>query len=128
VSEPAPHGPVEIAVKLDWSDIAAMEARHVNQALAQLGPPTPDGVPDGIYVGLGAVLPPMFPGAEQADDESRRRTLESLQADPVKVAAHGRFHMSRGLVEALIQILTATAAQYDAAVEQAQAARPREQR
>lgn len=116
-------GPAYVAVTLDWSDADGVDARHVNQVIAQLGVPAPDGAPDGIYIALGSLLPPVVLG----DDEERRRALDRLQGTPVKVTVHGRFHMSRGLLEALIQLLQTTATQYDAAVHDAEAAKGKDQ-
>jgi hypothetical protein len=114
VSESVP--PIE--VRLDWSDAAAVEPRHINQVVAQLGNPAPDGVPDGVYVAFGDVPPPVV-----VDDEDRRRLIERLQGSDIKVTVQGRFHMSRGLLDALIRVLQTTAGQYDTAVRLAEAKR-----
>jgi hypothetical protein len=117
--------PPQVTVSVDWSDYAAERPEHVNQAMAQLGVPASDGVPDGVYVVLGNVLPPvMAPGP---DVEVQKRLAE-LQGTTLKVDIVGRFHMSRGLLDAIIQVLQTTAAQYDAAVRQAQAGKSPEQR
>ena len=108
----------QVTVTLDWSAAAAVEPQHINQVMAQIGVPAPDGVPDGIYVTLGNVLPPAVGGT---DEESQRHALETLQGSTVPVAVPGRFHMSRGVLNAIIDVLQATAAQYDAAVRQAEA-------
>jgi hypothetical protein len=102
----------QVAVVVDWSAADDVEPRHVNQIMAQLGVPAPDGVPDGIYVALGSILPPVVSGS---DDESRLKAVHDLQGSTIKVGVQGRFHMSRGVLEALINVLQATAAQYDAA-------------
>lgn len=117
--------PPQVTVSLDWSDYGTERSEHVNQVMAQLGAPTPDGVPDGVYVVLGNVLPPVV--AAGPDIEVQRR-LADLQGTIVKVDIAGRFHMSRGLLDAIIQVLQSTAAQYDAAVRQAQASKSPEQR
>jgi hypothetical protein len=109
-------GPANVSVTLDWSGADGVEGHHINQAMAQLGVPGPDGTPDGIYVALGSVLPPVVLG----DDEARREALESLRDSALKVAVQGRFHMSRGLLDALIRLLQTTAEQYDAAARQAE--------
>ena len=117
--------PPQVTVSLDWSAYAAERPEHVNQVIAQLGAPTPDGVPDGVYVALGNVLPPVV--AAGSDIEVQKQLAE-LQGSTVKVDIAGRFHMSRGLLDAIIQVLQSTAAQYDAAVRQAQAGKSPEQR
>ena len=57
----------QVLVRLDWSEVEQTPAYHVNQVLAQVGPPSSRGVPDGIYVALGSVAPPVIPA-----DEDRR--------------------------------------------------------
>ncbi len=108
----------QVTVTLDWGAAAAAEPRHVNQLMAQIGVPTPDGVPDGIYVTLGNVLPPPVGGT---DEESRRRAAEALQGSTVAVSVHGRFHMSRAVLGVVIDVLQGAAAQYDAVSRQARA-------
>jgi hypothetical protein len=107
--------PQPVVVKLDWSDATAGDAQHVNQVLGQVGPPSGTGVPDGIYVSLGSVAPPIIP----IEEEERRRAIEALLSFPVRVSVHGRIHMSREVLDDVIRVLQATAAQYDAAVEAA---------
>lgn len=103
-----------VAVSLDWQDAATVEPLHVNQLMAQMGIPAPNGVPDGIYITLGRVLPPLAGGP---DAESQRKALESLEGSTVKVGVQGRFHISRDLVDSLIQVLQNMADQYDATVQ-----------
>jgi hypothetical protein len=122
LSEAVPDAPVAVNVRLDWSDLDAVEPRHINQAVVQLGPPSPDGTPDGIYLGLGTALPPAAAiGLEAADPQTRRGILSDLQANPVKVAIYGRFHISRSFLDAVLVLLQTAAKQYDAA-DQAAAA------
>lgn len=103
-----------VAVTLDWQDAAAVEPLHVNQLMAQIGVPAPNGVPDGIYITLGRVLPPLAGGP---DEESQRKALESLQGSTVKVGIQGRFHISRAQVDSFIQVLQDMADRYDATVQ-----------
>ena len=120
MSEPVPGVPVSVSVGLDWNALDVVEPRHINQAVTQVGPPLPDGTPDGIYLGFGTALPPAaFLGLNEADEQVRRRVLADLQANPVKVVIHGRFHVSRGFLDAVIQVLQNAAKQYDAAAEYA---------
>jgi hypothetical protein len=105
-----------IAITLDWSAATDIEPRHVNQVLAQLGNPGQDGVPDGIYLALGSVAPPIIQGN---DDETRQRAVEAL-GDSIGVSVQGRYHMSRGSVDVVIKILQTVADQYDAVVRRAE--------
>lgn len=108
-----------VAVSLDWKDAAAVEPLHVNQLMAQMGVPAPNGVPDGIYVTLGRVLP-LPPLAGGSDPQSQRNALETLQGSTVQVGIQGRFHISRDLVDSFIQVLQTMAGQYDAAVQRSE--------
>lgn len=105
--------PPQVTVKLDWADADAAPTQHVNQILGQIGAPTGSGVPDGIYVTFGAVMPPVIP----ADEAERTRVLNQLAESPVKVQVHSRVHMSREMLDDFIQVLQRTASQYDAATE-----------
>jgi hypothetical protein len=87
----------------------AAPAQHVNQALGQLGTPV-KGMPDGIYLLLGVVEPPIMP-----DEESRARVVDELKASGAKVAAIQRFHFSRQFAEEIIRVLSDSLALYDAA-------------
>jgi hypothetical protein len=111
--------PDQVSLRLDWSAAEACPARHVNQVLAQLGPPSERGVPDGIYVAVGSICPPVIP----ADPEGRAARVAELTAGVVKVAVYGRVSMSRDVLDDLLRLLKLTADQYDAAV--ALARRPR---
>jgi len=97
----------------------ACPAQHVNQVLVQVGPPSESGVPDGIYVAVGSISPPVIP----ADPEGRAARVAELTASVVKVAVYGRVTMSRDVLDDLMRLLKLTADQYDAAV--ALARRPR---
>lgn len=107
---------------VDWSDIADAPVQHINQSLAQIGGPAQNGIPDGIYLALGSAEPPLVFGSE----EDRQRALEKLRA--VKVSVHGRFHISRGQLNDLIQVLQTVAAQYDAIVSNAPSGQRRDGR
>lgn len=102
--------PVPVTVRLDWSEAASVSVQHANQALGQLGTPV-KGIPDGIYLILGSVEPLVLP-----DEESRARAVENLEAHGIKVSVQGRFHVSRQAADELIRVLSASIAQYDAAV------------
>lgn len=111
--------PEQVSVSLDWSAAEARPAQHVNQVLAQVGPPSSSGVPDGIYVAVGSVSPPVIP----ADPGGRAERVAALGASVLKVAVYARVSMSREVLDDLMRVLKVTADQYDAAV--AVAGRPR---
>jgi hypothetical protein len=120
MSEPVPDVPVSVNVRLDWSDLDPVEPRHVNQAVVQLGPPSPDGIPEGIYLALGIALPPgSAVGLNEADPQTQRRIIDELEANPVKVAVHGRYHISRTFLDSVINLLQKAADQVDAATQAA---------
>lgn len=105
-------GPQQVMVALDWSEAEEAAAQHVNQVLAQLGPPSSDGVPDGIYVALGSVSPPVIP----PDAERRDARVAELAGSVLKVAVHARIHISREALRDVIDVLQTTAEQYDESV------------
>lgn len=102
----------QVLVGLDWSEAEQAPAHHVNQVLAQVGPPSSKGVPDGIYVALGSVSPPVIP----ADEERREARVAQLTGGVLKVTVHARVQMSREALGDLIQVLQTTANQYDTSV------------
>jgi hypothetical protein len=110
MSEPVPQ---HIGVRLDWSDIDACPTQHVNQVVVQLGNPQ-EGIPDGIFIGLGSIAPPLILAA---DEKERAEIIAALAAKAAKVTAHGRFHMSRGVLTAAIKALQTAADQYDEYVQ-----------
>lgn len=114
---PQPEALPQIAVSLDWHSAADVEPLHVNQVMAQIGIPAPNGVPDGIYIALGRILPPVAGGP---DEESQQKALADLQGSTMQVSVQGRFIMSRDLLESFIDVLTRAARQYDTAAAQGQ--------
>lgn len=102
----------QVLIGLDWSEAEQAPALHVNQVLAQVGPPSSNGVPDGIYVALGSVSPPVIP----ADEERREARVAQLEGGVLKVAVQARVQMSREALGDLIQVLQTTAEQYDTSV------------
>ena len=120
MSETVPH---LVKVRIDWSEAETAQAPHANQALAQIGAPGSDGMPDGIYVTMGSVAPPPL---LDDDEEARDRLLERLTTRGVKVNVVCQFHMSRQMLDDLIGVLQTTAAKYDA-VRQSQQGPAREQ-
>ena len=65
--------PEQVPMTLDWSEIENYPSSHVNQLIAQIGPPSSNGVPDGLYVAMGSVAPPVILGT---DDQRIERIAE----------------------------------------------------
>jgi hypothetical protein len=104
--------PRQVLVRLDWSEVEQTPAQHVNQVLAQVGPPSLKGAPDGIYVALGSVSPPVIP----SDGDGREARVAELANSVLKVAVHARLQLSREALRDLIHVLQTTAGQYDDSV------------
>lgn len=102
----------QVLVRLDWSEVEQTPAHHVNQVLAQVGPPSSKGIPDGIYVALGSLSPPVIP----PDDDRREARVAELADSVLKIAVHARVQLSREALQDLIQVLQTTADQYDESV------------
>lgn len=109
---------LQFSLRVDWSDVDAVPVEHVNQLLGQLGPPLRDGTPDGIYLTFGSVPPPLIIGQ---DDAERQKVAAELSGGSVKVNVHGRFHMDRVMLDAIVEVLQTAAKQYDATVQLASA-------
>jgi hypothetical protein len=95
-------------ITVDWGDTTGLPTAHVNQFAVVLGPPAMSGAPDGIYMLLGHLTPPLILGTDQA---SRIRQLEAQKN--IKVNVHGSFHMSRERLDELIRVLQQMASNYD---------------
>lgn len=102
----------QVLVRLDWSEVEQTSAQHVNQVLPQVGPPSLEGVPDGIYVALGSVSPPVIP----PDGDRREARVAELANSVLQVTVHARVQLSREALRDLIQVLQTTAEQYDDSV------------
>lgn len=90
-----------LSIFVDWSSVAAAPVHHVNQFLVQVGAPGQNGVPDGVYLSLGHLAPPLL---VSSDPESQARELESLKAGiPVEVVV--RVHMDETRLEELTRVL-----------------------
>lgn len=94
---------------MDWSGLADVPTTYVNQFAATLGPPTLNGLPDGIYLLLGSIAPPIILGDTEA---SREASIRRAQAG-VKVEVHGRFYLTRDRLAELINSLQTIANAYD---------------
>jgi hypothetical protein len=112
--------PEQIRVRLDWSAAANAVTQHVNQAIAGIGPPLSNGLPDGIYVTFGSVPPPVL---LDDDPEARADAIAKLKAEGTKVNVAAQFHITRQMVDDIIHVLRITADRYDIAVQQASASR-----
>jgi hypothetical protein len=111
---------VQVTVNIDWSQIAAVEPQLVNQVMGQLAAPLGDGVPDGIYIGIGVVAPPIV---NASDPQAVRRLADQLQGTSLSVTPYGRFYVSRAFLDVIIQTLQKTADQYDSIDAQVEARR-----
>ena len=103
----------EIRIPVDWSSAAGVPVAYVNQFVAQIGPPTRSGTPDGIYLLLGSVAPPLIVGD---DDEARRPYVEAAMVG-VKPEVHGQFYLTRERLDELIHALYTIAENFDATVK-----------
>jgi hypothetical protein len=112
--DPSEGAPLQFSINVDWSEVDATPTQHVNQLVGQLGPPLEGGIPDGIYLAFGSIPPPLILGR---DNEERRKVAEELSGRSVKVTVHGRFHMSREVLDSIVNVLQTTARQYDATVQ-----------
>jgi hypothetical protein len=75
-----------------------------------MGPPTRDGIPDGIYLALGNIAPPIIIG----DDETRQKTIDAIKESGLQVDVYGHYHLSRERLTDLIEALQQTVKNYDA--------------
>jgi hypothetical protein len=102
-----------IIIHVDWSAVASTPTEHINQFIVQVGPPTQDGSPDGIYMAFGHLPPPVI---VSDDPEMQAREIEAVKAG-VPIEIRGRFHMNRARLDELIKVLQKTAENYDRAAE-----------
>jgi hypothetical protein len=114
--------PEQVPMRLDWSDAESSPASHINQVLAQIGPPSSNGVPDGLYLAMGSVAPPIILG----DDDQRTERIAELTGGILKVAVHARVHISREVLGDTIRVLQQAAEQYDSALALASEQKPQE--
>lgn len=105
----APEEPTTIQVPVHWPGLADLPTLYVNQFAATLGPPTVAGMPDGVYVLLGNVAPPVVLGTSAA---AREASLREAQ-DGINVKIHGRYYLTRERLGELIDSLTTIADAYD---------------
>lgn len=101
--------PDQVALRLDWGGIGAVPVSHVNQLAAQVGPPSQQGVPDGVYIAVGSVQPPLVVG----DAAQRAARVAELQGGSIAVTVSAYLHMSRDTLGDVIKVLQTAADQYD---------------
>jgi hypothetical protein len=105
--------PTPVELRVDWGDFDAAGVLPSNQFVAQLGLATKDGVPDGVYVTFGHVVPPVLLGPS---NEDIRKQIEDLGGRRV-VQIQGSYLLTRGRLTELIEVLQTAARQYDSLVE-----------
>jgi uncharacterized protein (DUF1778 family) len=92
-----------VAFQIDWPVAADVSTQHVNQFTLSPGLPTNDGTPDGIYLELGHLAPPVIrPGTDPATMEKH-----------LSVQMLGRFHFSKERLDELIASLQEVAQNYE---------------
>lgn len=104
----------QLQLHVDWSGADQVPVTHVNQIAIVIGPPTKNQIPDGIYLMLGNVVPPIIAGDSS---EARQRSILAAQERGLHVDVYGRYHLSRDRLDDLIGSLQAAAKSYDEAVE-----------
>ncbi len=114
--------PEQVPMRLDWSEAENSPTSHINQVLAQIGPPSSSSVPDGLYLAMGSVAPPIILG----DEDQRIARIAELTGSILKVAVHARVHVSREVLGDIIRVLQQAAEQYDAALALASEQKPQE--
>ena len=107
-----------VSVRVDWSEVEEAHAIHVNQVLAQVGGILRDGHPDGVTISFGSAPIPAIMG--DRDPEGTQKRLARLRTEGIKVNVVGQFHLSRQILDELINLLTETREKFD----QAEAAAP----
>lgn len=100
----------------DWTGTDALEARLVNQILAQVGVPEKSG-PDGVYLTFGVITPPVIVGRPDIIEAQVAAYDGKLPVKPVV-----RIRLTREKTAELHALLGTTLEQYDAQAEAAAAA------
>lgn len=111
VTQPEQHAEdAPVPLEVDWGAADALPVMLVNQVVAQVGPTSDEGRPDGAYVALGHVAPPILLGTP----EEMRRNLERL-GGRLSVSVHGRYFLTADHLRQLIRVLQETAEKLDKA-------------
>lgn len=111
MSTESQQNPEIVAVPVRWN-LEGVPTLFANQWLATLGPPTADGVPDGIYLVLGTVAPPIIIGDTP---EARKAYVEAATRGGLTAEIHGRFFLTRGRLDEVITVLETVRDRYDEA-------------
>ena len=109
-----PQVPQQIQFHVSWSAANEAPVAPVNQFAAVLGPPTKNGTPDGIFIILGNVVPPII---VSDTPELKQRSIEAVLQAGLQVDVYGRYHLSRNRLNDLIEALQAVANAYDASAK-----------
>jgi hypothetical protein len=101
--------PVEL--RLDWRAADEVGVRVANQFMVQVG----NGAfgPDGMYLIVGEATPPVVTG----EDRAARRADLARYDGKLPVAVHGRYYVSRGRAQELVDLLTRQIQQHDRLLE-----------
>lgn len=92
-----------VTFHVDWPAAADVPTQHVNQFTLSPGLPTRDGTPDGIYLELGHLAPPVIrPGTDPATMDTH-----------LSVQVLGRFHFSKERLDELMGSLQEIAQKYE---------------
>ncbi len=103
--------PEVVAVPVRWN-LEGVPTLFANQFVATRGPPTTDGVPDGIYLVLGTVAPPIIIGETP---EARKAYVEAATRGGLTAEIHGRYFLTRGRLDEVITALETIREKFDEA-------------
>jgi hypothetical protein len=88
-----------VQVDFAWPAGAAQGAKVVNQFLLADGAPTGTGGPDGVYLLVGHLAPPIWRSPEEA------RKILNENGGRLRIEQHGTFHLSRARLEELYDVV-----------------------
>jgi hypothetical protein len=97
-------------LKADWSDADSVSTQPANQFAVTIGGRSEHGTPDGIYLTVGHITPPVLIG----DPEAQMAQIKELGGKR-KVAVYGHYLMTRERLDELISVLQMVAKRYDEA-------------
>ena len=99
-------------VAVVWPGADGLPVQMVNQFIAQLGAPSglagSASAPEGVYLLLGTVAPPLVIGVDAAAQAAAMAKIKSVHVQPA-----GRFFLTRDHAANLASVLTIACAQYD---------------
>lgn len=111
MSTESQQNPEVVAVPVRWN-LEGVPTLFANQFVVTLGPPTIDGVPDGIYMVFGTVAPPLIIGDTP---DARKAYVEAATRGGLTAEIHGRYFMTRERVGEVITALEVIRDRYDEA-------------